>query len=126
MAFTRVPSHADVIDFKDYRICICDTPPDILAQARTIALKKRALSDLLNSDATRSRRRPSIYAIPVVQRHPPTIDPQQPMFVRLNKLLSFSPRTNPAHPVRNDHPRGPLYVPATLPLPSSLRLAMHG
>ncbi|KAG2339328.1 hypothetical protein BDR05DRAFT_1003437, partial [Suillus weaverae] len=32
----------------DHKICICDTPPDILAQARTIARKKSARRDLLN------------------------------------------------------------------------------
>jgi hypothetical protein len=63
--YTKVLSNARVIDLKDHRICICDTPPDILAQARvrnpakihvryadipfqSIARKNRALSDLLN------------------------------------------------------------------------------
>jgi hypothetical protein len=66
--YTIVPSSNPDLDyptFTDYRICICDTPPDILAQARvcnpanihflyadiplqSIARKKRALSDLLN------------------------------------------------------------------------------
>ncbi|KAG2343557.1 WD40 repeat-like protein [Suillus weaverae] len=32
----------------DYKICICDTPPDILAQARTIAREKSARRDLLD------------------------------------------------------------------------------
>jgi WD40 repeat protein len=65
---TTVPPSNPDLDyptFTDYRICICDTPPDILAQARvrnlanihfpcaniplqTIARKKRIQSDLLN------------------------------------------------------------------------------
>ncbi|KAG2343579.1 WD40 repeat-like protein [Suillus weaverae] len=32
----------------DHKICICDTPPEILAQARTIARKNSARRDLLN------------------------------------------------------------------------------
>ncbi|KIK32012.1 hypothetical protein CY34DRAFT_19365, partial [Suillus luteus UH-Slu-Lm8-n1] len=100
----------------DHRICICDTPPDVLAQARTIARKKRALGDVLNSDATRGRRRPPIHAIPMVRRPPPTIDPQQPIFGRLSKLLRFS-HTNPAH---HDQPRDPLDFSATAPLPPPL------
>ncbi|KAG1762990.1 hypothetical protein EV702DRAFT_1205905, partial [Suillus placidus] len=105
----------------DYKISICDIPPDILAQARTIARKKSARRDLLNSDATRppaGRRRPPIPAIPMVPRPLPTVEPQQPMFLRLSKLLRFS-RAN-AVPVRHIQPRDPLDVPATLPLPSSL------
>ncbi|KAG2741413.1 hypothetical protein P692DRAFT_20906686, partial [Suillus brevipes Sb2] len=100
-----------------HSICICDTPPDILAQARSIARKNRALSDLLNSDATHrptaGRRRPPIHAIHMALRPPPTIDSRQPMFLRLSKLLRFS-HTNPAHHAR---PRDPLDFPATLPLP---------
>ncbi|KIK34512.1 hypothetical protein CY34DRAFT_17671 [Suillus luteus UH-Slu-Lm8-n1] len=88
-----------VLLYKDHRICICDTPPDVLAQARTIACKNRALSDILNSDVTHrptaGRRGPPIHAIPMVQRPPPTIHPQQPIFVRISKLLRFPPRTNP-------------------------------
>ncbi|KAG2337936.1 WD40 repeat-like protein [Suillus weaverae] len=100
------------------KIYICNTPPN------SITRKKRALSDLLNSDATRrpaaGPRRPPIRAIPMVQRPPPTMDLQQPIFVRLSKLLRFSPRTNPVHPVRNDQPRDPLDFSATLPLPCPL------
>ncbi|KAG1764148.1 hypothetical protein EDD22DRAFT_969088 [Suillus occidentalis] len=102
------------ITITDHRICICDTPPDVLAQARTIARKKRALGDLLDSDATRGRR-PPIHAIPIV--HPPsTTIPQQSSF-RLSKLLRFSPRTNTLWPSRNGRPRHPLDFPATSPLP---------
>ncbi|KAG2336712.1 hypothetical protein BDR05DRAFT_1005641 [Suillus weaverae] len=82
-----------------------------------IARKKLARRDLLNSDATRppaGRRRPSIPAIPMVPRPLPTVEPQQPMFLRLSKLLRFSPRTNA---VRNDQPHDPLDFSATLPLP---------
>ncbi|KAG2338714.1 hypothetical protein BDR05DRAFT_1004027 [Suillus weaverae] len=107
-----------------YKICICDTLHDVLAQAGTISRKKPALSNVLNSDATRRpaarHRRPPILVIPMVEGPPPTIDPQRPIFVRLSKLLRFSSRTNPVHPVRNDQPRDPLDVSATLPLPSSL------
>ncbi|KIK36086.1 hypothetical protein CY34DRAFT_811593 [Suillus luteus UH-Slu-Lm8-n1] len=102
--------------FVDHRICICDTPLDALSQGRTIARKMRALGDLLDSDATRSRRRPPIHAIPIVQRPPPTIEPQQPIFGRLSKLLRFS-HTNPVHP---DQPRDPLDFSATAPLPRPL------
>ncbi|KAG1730010.1 hypothetical protein EDB19DRAFT_1394905 [Suillus lakei] len=56
----------------------------------------------------------------MVQRPSPTIDPQQPVFLRLRKLLHFSPRTNAVRLGRNNQPRDPLDVPATLPLPSSL------
>ncbi|KAG2336069.1 hypothetical protein BDR05DRAFT_971273 [Suillus weaverae] len=108
-----------------YKICICNIPLDVLAQAGTIARKKPALSNLLNSDATRRpaarHRRPPIPVIPVVQRPPPTIDPQQPIniFVRLSTLLRFS-RTNPVHPGRNDEPHDPLDFSAILPLPRPL------
>ncbi|KAG2343572.1 WD40 repeat-like protein [Suillus weaverae] len=107
----------------DRKICICDTPPDILAQARTIAREKSARRDLLNSDATcrpsAGHYRPPISAIPMSRRPSPTRDPQQPTFLRLSKLFRFSPRAN-AVPVRHIQPRDPLNVPATLPLPSSL------
>ncbi|KAG2341837.1 WD40 repeat-like protein [Suillus weaverae] len=101
----------------DYKICICDTPLDILA--KIIARKKSTLNHLLDSNATRcptaGHRRPLISAIPMVQRPPPTRDPQQPSF--LSKLLRFSPRTNSLRP---GQPRDPLDFPATSPLPSSL------
>ncbi|KAG2738899.1 hypothetical protein P692DRAFT_20757259, partial [Suillus brevipes Sb2] len=64
----------------------------------------------LQSDATRptaGHRKPPIHAIPMVQRPPPTIHPQQHMFLRLSKLLRFPPRTNPVH---HDRPRDPLDV----------------
>ncbi|KAG2742759.1 hypothetical protein P692DRAFT_20879290, partial [Suillus brevipes Sb2] len=89
--------------FTDYRICICDTPPDIFAQARSIARKKAKLD--------RSSSTP-------LPRYPPTRDPQQPAIHRLSKFLHFS-RGN-AVPVRHIQPRDPLDVPATSPLPSSL------
>ncbi|KAG2343553.1 hypothetical protein BDR05DRAFT_932971 [Suillus weaverae] len=54
----------------------------------------------------------------MVPRPLPTVEPQQPMFLPLRKLLRFS-RAN-AVPVRHIQPRDPLDVPATLPLPSSL------
>ncbi|KIK41808.1 hypothetical protein CY34DRAFT_805627 [Suillus luteus UH-Slu-Lm8-n1] len=103
----------------DAHVTTCDTPPDVLAEAQTIARKSRALSDLLNSDATHrptaGRRRPPIHAIPMVQRPPPTTDPRQPMFLRLSKRLRFSPHTNPVH-----HDRDPLDFSATSPLPRPL------
>ncbi|KAG2744666.1 hypothetical protein P692DRAFT_201869156 [Suillus brevipes Sb2] len=129
---------------KDHRICICNSPPSVLTQAlsgpcmqslqkssfcvlifplQSIAHKKQGIGDLLNSDATRrpaaGHRRPRISVLPMVQRPLPTIDPQQPIFVCLSKLLHLS-RTNPAHPVQNGQPRHPLHFPTTLPLPSSL------
>ncbi|KAG2133004.1 hypothetical protein DEU56DRAFT_423900 [Suillus clintonianus] len=98
-----------------YNIYICDIPPNVLAQARTNARKKSTLHDLLNSDATRRppavHRKPPIPAIPTVQRPPPTINPQQPILLRLRKLLPFSSRTATIPPVRNHiEPRGPLDV----------------
>ncbi|KAG1859349.1 quinon protein alcohol dehydrogenase-like superfamily [Suillus subalutaceus] len=107
----------------DNKICICDTPPNILAQARLIARKKSTIDHLLHSDATRrppaGHRRPPIFAIPIALRPLPTRDPQQSTFLRLSEFLRFSPRAN-AVPVRHIQPRDPLDVPATLPLPSSL------
>ncbi|KAG2738104.1 hypothetical protein P692DRAFT_20502737 [Suillus brevipes Sb2] len=52
----------------------------------------------------------------MVQRPPPTIHPQQPIFGRLSKLLRFS-HTNPVH---HDQPRDPLDFSATSPLPCPL------
>ncbi|KIK34868.1 hypothetical protein CY34DRAFT_612311 [Suillus luteus UH-Slu-Lm8-n1] len=103
----------------DYKICICDTPPDVLAQARDIARKKSNLNHLLHSHATRpvGQRKPPIYATPTVQRTQPTRDPQQPAFRRLGKLLRFS-HANTV-PVRHIQPRDPLDFPATSPLPSN-------
>lgn len=96
-------------------IVVCNTPLDILASAR----KKATLNNLLNSDATRrppaSRRNPLV--LPSPQRPPPTVDTQQPVFLRLSNLLHLSSRTNAVSRVQ---PRNPLDVPATLPLPSSL------
>ncbi|KAG1764150.1 hypothetical protein EDD22DRAFT_884737, partial [Suillus occidentalis] len=45
-------------------------------------------------------------------RHPPTIDPQQPIFGRFTKLFRFS-HTNPVH---HDQPCDPLDFSATAPL----------
>ncbi|KAG1760176.1 WD40-repeat-containing domain protein [Suillus occidentalis] len=103
----------------DYKIYICDTPPDVLAQARNIARKKLNFNHLLHSHATRpaGQRKPPIYATPTVQRPLPSRDPQQPAFRRLGNLLRFS-RANTV-PVRNTQPRDPLDFPATLPLPSN-------
>ncbi|KAG1760177.1 WD40-repeat-containing domain protein [Suillus occidentalis] len=103
----------------DHKICICDTPPDVLAQARNIMRKKLNLDRLLHSHSTRpvGQRKPPIYAIPTVQRPLPTRDPQQPAFRRLSKLLRFSHADT--GPVRHIQPRDPLDFPATLPLPSN-------
>ncbi|KAG1753100.1 WD40-repeat-containing domain protein [Suillus occidentalis] len=106
----------------DHEICICVTPPDILAQACKIARTKANLDRLLHSHATRSpavHRKPPICAIPTVQRPPPTRDLQQPTFRRLSSLLRFSPRTNSVRPGRKDQSRDPLDFPATSPLPSN-------
>ncbi|KIK33055.1 hypothetical protein CY34DRAFT_18631 [Suillus luteus UH-Slu-Lm8-n1] len=104
----------------DHKICICDIPPQVLAQARNIARRKANLDHLLHSHATRppaGHRKPPIHAIPTVQRPLPTRDSQQPVFIRLRQLLSFTSPTHAAHPVQ---PHNPLDVPATSPLPSSL------
>ncbi|KAG1786576.1 hypothetical protein EV424DRAFT_1551399 [Suillus variegatus] len=60
--------HACTINTEDdYKICICNTLPDVLAQAITTR-RKSTLDDLLNSRATRrlpgAHRRPPIAAIP--------------------------------------------------------------
>ncbi|KAG1807284.1 uncharacterized protein BJ212DRAFT_1485696 [Suillus subaureus] len=106
----------------DNIIYICNTPPDILAQ--TSARKKSARRDLLNSDAAprlpAGRRRSPTSVISMVPRPPPTINPQQSVFLRLSKLFRFSPRTSAVYPSQNSHLRDPLDVPATLPLPSHL------
>ncbi|KAG1872162.1 hypothetical protein F4604DRAFT_1767497, partial [Suillus subluteus] len=122
----------------DYNICICDTPPDVLAEARVhipfkhplfvcsqiIARKKSTFNDLLKSDAARrptaGHRRSPTSVIPMVQRPPPIIDPRQPYFLCLNKLLRFSPRANTLRLGQKDQHYDPLDVPATLPLPSPL------
>ncbi|KAG1807283.1 uncharacterized protein BJ212DRAFT_756895 [Suillus subaureus] len=113
LAYTT--SHKD-----DCKICICDISPEALAQASTSTRKKSARRDLLNSDAAprlpAGRRRSPISVVPMAPRPPPTIDLQQPMFLRLSKLLRFSPRTNTG---RNSQPRDPLDFPATSPLPTN-------
>ncbi|KAG2742013.1 hypothetical protein P692DRAFT_20839958, partial [Suillus brevipes Sb2] len=78
----------------DCKICICDTPPDVLAQARSIARKKSNHNHLLLSHASRppppGYRRPPISATPMVQNAQSTRGPQQPTFSRLSKFLRFS------------------------------------
>ncbi|KAG2745294.1 hypothetical protein P692DRAFT_20683391, partial [Suillus brevipes Sb2] len=49
-----------------------------------------------------------------------TVEPQQPMFLRLSNFLRFSPSTNAVRPGRNVQPRDPLDFSATLPLPRPL------
>lgn len=109
------------MDRKYFEIYICNTPPDVLAQARTIARKKPAPNHLLNSDATPRPARPRKPPIPIILmvQRPPTINLPQPIFVRLGRLLRF-PGTNSIHPIRNDQPRDPLDFSATLPLPRPL------
>jgi hypothetical protein len=52
----------------------------------------------------------------------PTIDLQQPTFIRyLRKLLPSSSCTNAIRPIRNNEPRGSL---ATLPLPPNRFLSV--
>ncbi|KAG2339472.1 hypothetical protein BDR05DRAFT_967818 [Suillus weaverae] len=109
---------------KDHRICICDTPPDVIVQAcDSNSRKTRVLSDLLNSDATRGpvagHRKPPIPVIPMVHRSPPAIHPQQRMFLRLSRLLCFSPHTSPPH---HDRPRDPLDNDLTMQSPCRLVL----
>ncbi|KAG1801860.1 hypothetical protein EV424DRAFT_1585856 [Suillus variegatus] len=78
----------------DYKIYICDVPPDdVLTSAR----EKSPGSHLLNSDATRppvGHRKPPIFATLMSGRLPPTTNPKQSIFLRLHKLLRFSPRTH--------------------------------
>ncbi|KAG1722417.1 hypothetical protein EDB19DRAFT_463439 [Suillus lakei] len=81
----------------------------------------------LQSKATRrppaGHRRPPISATPIAPRPPPTINSQKSKFLRLSKLLRFSPRTNAVHPGRHNQPRDPLDLPATSPLPPH---CLHG
>ncbi|KAG2343650.1 WD40 repeat-like protein [Suillus weaverae] len=103
----------------DSKICICDTPPDILAQARVIiAHKKSARRDLLNFDPTRrppaGHRRPPISAIRIAPIHPPARDPKQPTFLRLSKFQSFSPRAH-AVPICRIQPPHPLDIEIASP-----------
>ncbi|KAG2112880.1 hypothetical protein DEU56DRAFT_199147 [Suillus clintonianus] len=113
----------------DHEIHICDIPPNVLAQAHTSPNKKSTLNDMLKSDATRRRlavrRRPPIPAIPMSQGPPPTINPHQPIFLRLRKLSPFPSRTNAVPAVQNNQTRGPLDFPATSPLPSNLALSVQ-
>ncbi|KAG2120391.1 hypothetical protein DEU56DRAFT_114266 [Suillus clintonianus] len=117
--------------YADYEINICNIPPDILAQARTSAQNnlKSTITDILRSDATRPppavRRRPPIPAIPMSQRPPPTINPHQPIFLRLRNLLPFPSRTNAVPAVQNNQTRGPLDFPATSALPSNAALSVQ-
>ncbi|KAG2055086.1 WD40 repeat-like protein [Suillus hirtellus] len=103
----------------DCKICICDIPPEVLAQACNVARKKPSLS--LQSDTTCrppiGHRRAPISTLPVSQRPTPKTASQQPTFLRLRKLLRF-PRTNASQPGRKGQSRDPLDFPATLPLPS--------
>ncbi|KAG2073848.1 YVTN repeat-like/Quino protein amine dehydrogenase [Suillus decipiens] len=43
------PDSFQLVYTNDYKICICDTPPDILAQARNVARKQPARKDLLHT-----------------------------------------------------------------------------
>ncbi|KAG2739949.1 hypothetical protein P692DRAFT_20840906 [Suillus brevipes Sb2] len=49
-----------------------------------------------------------------------TVEPQQPMLLRLSNFLHFSPSTNAVRPGRNVQPRDPLDFSATSPLPHPL------
>ncbi|KAG2343551.1 WD40 repeat-like protein [Suillus weaverae] len=88
----------------EYNICICDTPPDVLAQASVCKVPQKtvhanfqpsALSDLPNSDATPYP--PAMYddpptsIKPKAQGPPPTIDSQQSIFLHHRKPFQFSP-----------------------------------
>ncbi|KAG2137086.1 hypothetical protein DEU56DRAFT_804911 [Suillus clintonianus] len=106
--------------YNDNKIYVCSTPLDVLAQVGTSACKNITLDDVLKSNATRRlpvvRRKPPIYVYvtPMSQR-PPTIDldPQQPISLRLRRLLLFTSRTNAVPPnqkIRNNQLRGPLDV----------------
>ncbi|KAG2137087.1 WD40-repeat-containing domain protein [Suillus clintonianus] len=106
-----------------HEIHICQIPPNVLSQARTSAQNKSTLTHVLKSDATPRppvvRGRQPITTIPISQKPPPTIDAQQPIFVRLRKLLPFSPaRTNAV--AQDDQPRNAPDIPATSPVPSPL------
>ncbi|KAG2115477.1 hypothetical protein DEU56DRAFT_919388 [Suillus clintonianus] len=111
-----------VFTYNDNKIYICNTPPNVLAQARhTSAHKKSTLNDLPNSDALRRhppavRCRPPIPVIPMTQRPPPTINPKQPISLRLRQLLRFSPQMNAVHPIQ---PRNTLDFEISSPPPPS-------
>lgn len=106
----------------DYKIYICDIPPDdVLSDASTSAREKSPGSHLLNSDATRpppvGHRRPPIFATPMPGKPPSTTNPKPSIFLRLHKLLRFSPRILATRLDRKDQPSDPLDFPATSPLP---------
>ncbi|KAG2745143.1 hypothetical protein P692DRAFT_20837212 [Suillus brevipes Sb2] len=74
-----------------------------------IARTKANLDRLLHSHATRplaGQRKPPISTTPIVPRPPPSIDLQQPSFLRLSKFLRF-PRDN-AVSVRHIQPHDSL------------------
>ncbi|KAG2122221.1 WD40-repeat-containing domain protein [Suillus clintonianus] len=109
-------------------IYICNTPPSVLAALEaqsTISKPNKNLERLLQSDATRRPTAvrhnlgtsPATSFTPRRQRPPPTVDRQQPIYLRLRNLLHFTSGTNAVPPDRSNQPRGPLDFPATSPLP---------
>ncbi|KAG2737511.1 hypothetical protein P692DRAFT_20648125, partial [Suillus brevipes Sb2] len=102
----------------DDKICMCDTPLNILARTRVRILPKHVpFSPVTRPPA--GHRKPPIHSIPTVRRPPPTSDSQQSAFRRFSSLLRFSPRTNAVRPGQKDQSRDPLDFPATSPLPSN-------
>ncbi|KAG2135756.1 WD40-repeat-containing domain protein [Suillus bovinus] len=108
-------------------IYICNTPPAVLTALEaqsTFQKSNKTFERVLQSDATRrsaaARRNPgtlpAISFTPRRQRPLSTTDQQQPIYLRLSKLLHFSSR-------RNNQPRDPLDFPATLPLPPNPSLS---
>ncbi|KAG1805667.1 Quino protein amine dehydrogenase [Suillus subaureus] len=99
---------------------IFNVTPALLSIQSTL---RKTDTNLLNSDATcrptvvrrTPAKRPVISSPPRPRIHSPTIDHQQPIFLRrVRKLFQFSSRTNSVPPVQ---PRDPWDFPATLPLP---------
>ncbi|KAG2145756.1 hypothetical protein DEU56DRAFT_910042 [Suillus clintonianus] len=118
----------------DYKIYICNTPPDILVSIGLMPKARHALSktnptfELLESDATRRRRNPATFPAisfpPRLQQPLPATDSQQPTFLHhLRRFLRLSSPTNAAPPVRHDQSRDPFDFPATSPLPPNRSLS---
>ncbi|KAG2343592.1 WD40 repeat-like protein [Suillus weaverae] len=98
------------------KIIICNTPRNILS---SIGPAPGPQSDATRRSAVTRRNLPTLPVIARPQRSLPAVDPRQPIFLHIRKLLRLG------LPVRNDQPRDPLDFPATLPLPQNLSPSGH-
>ncbi|KAG1830322.1 hypothetical protein EV424DRAFT_287758 [Suillus variegatus] len=112
--------------YDESNVYVHNPTPVLLAKQSTLPKTHATLQHLLESDTTRrhavvrrtSTRRPVIVSsFPRHQIHSPTIDHQQPIFLRhVRKLFYFTSRTNSVPPLQ---PRDLWHSPATSPLPPS-------